>query len=412
MWYNDRDIRQLTPIIVNDLRGFVLPHAGTQHTSHIISHTLRFQPDKKLIKRIKQVYILYYPASTTGPNVGDQYHEYYTVQKAFSYVWRNYWVSPDNSHEKKIQEPRYIGIDLRAGKSTHLKKIDLKHSFIIVSADFSHGLNMQSAITLENCAAHSILQRNFNNPCISVIDHSLQFKTLYNIIPESWVLQWVGRTRSSGEKGVGYLSFLIRDNRRIPRPDGIFVTAYDNAMRQRECLGEWYSKDYGFTKRRLKAKVADVLDKAATTSRLTGGMHLTTPIHSYTVTYLYRERDTRLGFIRGWHGIKYSAFYLSDVFLENTFDNGRWIQLRDKVWTQEYTFAMEETLSKLDTKAGRINKSSNSFDYTLYNSRVVHKKIENDATKNSMTVKNSTVKNSTVKNSRGTRRLRDNRHRR
>ena len=59
--------------------------------------------------------------------------------------------------------------------------------------------------------------------------------------PDNFVLQWVGRTRSPGHKGVGYLSYLIRDNK-FEDPSGIFVTVYDKNMNSKECLGEWFDK--------------------------------------------------------------------------------------------------------------------------------------------------------------------------
>ena len=360
MWFNRKDIKYFKPIEVNDLRGYVIPHAGTKHTSHIISHTLRFKASNEILDRIKNVYIFYYPASRI-PNVEDEYHEYYVVQQSFNYVWNTYW--------RILKNPKYIGINLRDSRPP--KKINLNNSIIIISADFSHNLNLQPAIELENCAAHSILHNYLNLPCTNVIDHKLQFKTLYDIIPREWVLQWVGRTRSSGIKGVGYLSFLIRDNSNIPYPDGIFVTAYDKSMRQRECLGEWYTDNYRFTNRRLINKIDDVLKKASTTSRLTGGRYLDIPLHSYTITYLYYDNTREL--IRGWHGIKYNAFYLPDVFLENTFDNGKWITTTSKSWPQDYNFNINETLDKLKVKSGA---SILGKQYSLYTSRVVYSNID------------------------------------
>ena len=64
MWFNEKDLQTHTPIKIDDLYGYVLPHAGTSHTGHIISHTLRFRPNRKISKII----ILYYPSSST-PNI-------------------------------------------------------------------------------------------------------------------------------------------------------------------------------------------------------------------------------------------------------------------------------------------------------------------------------------------------------
>ena len=61
MWFDKKDLT-IKPIIkVDNLHGYVLPHAGTSYTGEIISHTLRFRPTKK----IKRVIILYYPSTET-----------------------------------------------------------------------------------------------------------------------------------------------------------------------------------------------------------------------------------------------------------------------------------------------------------------------------------------------------------
>ena len=360
MWFDINDIKYFNPIIIDDLRGYILPHAGTKHTSNIISHSLRFRPSIKNLNNIKYIYIFYYQVSK-NPNVKDKYHEYFVVKESFHYVWNNFW--------NINTSPQYISINLR--DNIPPKKINIKNSIIIISADFSHHLDLHNAINLENCAAHSILHRYLNLSCCNVIDNKILFQILYNLIPKKWILQWIGRTRSNGIRGVGYLSFIIRDNNKIPKPDGIFVTAYDKNMKQRECLGEWYTKEYKFTNKKVKTKIKDVLKKGKTTSRLTNGKFLNIPLHSYTITYLYKDNSKE--FIRGWHGIKYGAFYLSDVFLENTFDNGTWITSTSIFWPQEYNFNIEETLDKLNIKSNTINLHN---DYILYTSRVVHKNIK------------------------------------
>ena len=48
-------------------------------------------------------------------------------------------------------------------------------------------------------------------------------------------------------------------------------------MRQRECLGEWYNKQYKFNNKKLNKKIKDVLEKARISSRLTGGKFLNIP---------------------------------------------------------------------------------------------------------------------------------------
>ena len=388
MWFNENDLIKFSIIERSYIRGYVLPHASTKYTGHIISHTLRFKPTRKF----KNVCILYYPVSEI-PNVDDQYHEYYVVQKSFDYIYKKFW---------KVKEPiTYIPYNVK----TQTTSINYKDTLIIVSADFSHFKPLKDAIDLENCAAHSLMHRNFRPKCTNVIDSKKQFEVLYNTIPKSWMLQWVGRTRSPGEKGVGYLSFLIKDINNIPKPDGVFVTAYDISMRSRECLGLWFSPLEAFSNDKLNKHVNNVIEKAHTTSRLTNGKYLPTKLYGYTISYLYEDKinkktknkktkknkktnnrtkknknnRTNPKFIRGWHGIKYNSFYLSDVFLEHTFNNGNWIKFDNdnnkeiNEWSNGNTFDMTETLDKLVDKSGI--KSSLVNNYKLYYSHAVHHKI-------------------------------------
>ena len=50
MWFNKNDIVISKSITLDDIHGYVLPHAGTKHTGEIISHTLRFKPKKNSLK--------------------------------------------------------------------------------------------------------------------------------------------------------------------------------------------------------------------------------------------------------------------------------------------------------------------------------------------------------------------------
>ena len=203
------------------------------------------------------------------------------------------------------------------------------------------------------------------------------FQFINKIIPHNWGFQWVGRTRSSGKNGVGYLSFILRDTGKITYADGVFVTAYDIHMRQRECLGIWFDKLnplHKFTYKKINAKINDVLEKAQKTSRLTGGIGKEIPLYSYTLTYLFKENTK--DFIRGWHGVRKNAFYLSDVFLEHTFNNGDWITHKDIYWPQKFNFNLNPTFQKLYRKAGySITDNSSNLDYTLYSSKVTHHKL-------------------------------------
>jgi hypothetical protein len=104
------------------------------------------------------------------------------------------------------------------------------------------------------------------------------------------------------------------------------------------------------------------------------------------VTYLFRARDRE--FIRGWHGVLANgAFYLPDVFLENTFESGQWITGNNIEWPQTQTnltnrknmnmhmhmnkrFNMRPTMASLSRKAG--SSTINTGTYELYDGYVKH----------------------------------------
>ena len=60
-WFNKNDIQidKNKLITLNNINGYVLPHAGTKYTSNILSHTLKFKPQKKFNK----ILIIYYPSN-------------------------------------------------------------------------------------------------------------------------------------------------------------------------------------------------------------------------------------------------------------------------------------------------------------------------------------------------------------
>ena len=368
MWFSNKHIKKHNPIKLHDLRGYVLPHAGTGYTGEIISHSLRFRPFRK----IRRIYIIYYP-SNDKPDVKGMHHEYYVPWKSLELFYDVEFIGININEEYRVPTVR-------------------KDELIVVSADFSHFLPLQEAINLENKAAHSIMFKELGDTDYnSVIDDKKSFHFL-NLCMPNIVLQWVGRSRSSGEKGVGYLSFLIRDipkpngnkpNGNKPngnKPNGMFVTAYDNDMNSRECLGEWFTNTSPWSKLRENSFVKDVLRKGSQTSRLTGGLNKDIPISHYTITYLYNDKS--LEFIRGWHGLRNKAFYLSDVFLENTYEGGRWIKQSDKSWVHSLPgFNLRETFSKLQSKSGQVRvvrdkRTMKKNDiYHLYTERVVHKSV-------------------------------------
>ena len=375
-WFNKDDIK--IPKLIKDpfiknIKGYVIPHAGTKYSGNILSHTLRFYPNNYFEKII----IIYYPANNYEniilSNDEKYFHEYYVPMKTLQHICSNIW---------KYGKKNIIGINLSIKHDPNLNHLsDLNKTLVIVSADFSHFLPMQKAIELENLASHTIMHNYFPNSldCINIIDHVESFKLLYKYLPTNYNLQWIGRTRSPGEKGVGYLSFIIKkpQGKNLKFPHGMFVTAYDANMYQRECLGEWFNKKYNYTKVIEKNLINKVINLAKTTSRLTGGNNISIPVTHYTITYLYKTSSRP--FIRGYHGIKSSAFFLSDVMLENTYNNGIWINKEDSFWKYGNKFNLNYTLNKIKQKA---KKYSNKFTrkllknkYKLYYSDVVHKKI-------------------------------------
>jgi hypothetical protein len=371
-------------ILLHDLHGYVLPHASTQYTGRIIAHTLRFKPTKQF----SQVYILFYPANPADNAITA--HEYEVPYKSCLAVFKNIW-GIDTQSIKFI--PYNIADESSLSQHPHLTPSEYKKSLVIISADFSHFLDLQTAYKAENCAANTLLHNASPPPkCIDIVDHRASFERLYSFLPNSEsmrpVLQWIGRTRSPGVKGVGYLSFLLRDEHVVGTilPDGIFVTCYDENMTARECLGKWFDTQtisgsrtsLKWTQRSEDELVADVVRKGREISRLTSGRESdkNVPIRYCTITYLYRDTKTNTeDFIRGWHGLLGSAFYLPEVFLEHTFDNGEWIDESDVLWPQDYDFKLDETLDSLDEKAGVPQGTSRRGEKKLYTSAIRYVRV-------------------------------------
>ena len=357
-WFSKNDININNIIEMNDLHGYVLPHASTKYTKSVINNTLQFKPTKYF----NNIIIIYYPVSDTENvsfNGKFYYHEFFVIYKIFKYVLEYVWNIP-------ISSVNIIGLNIR--DKDNKVKLD-NQSLYVVSADFSHFQDMYKILEVENCAAHSIMFRNLNSPkkCIDVIDSSLSFKKLYKIIPKNYILQWVGRSRSPGLKGVGYLSFLLRDDTFIKNPNGVFVTAYDSMMRSRECLGNTNNWSFNIEKQ----LISNVLKLASTTSRLTNGKYLKSPIKHYSITYLYNtSKNTK--FIRGYHAVMKGSLYLPDVFLENTYENGTWIDSNDTEWNHKYSqvFNMDETISKLNHKYSETNEKQNNNKIKLFGTKV------------------------------------------
>tara|TARA_Y100000741_G_scaffold111432_1_gene83657 strand:- start:131 stop:1351 length:1221 start_codon:yes stop_codon:yes gene_type:complete len=355
IWYSSNDFKKHKSIVLDDLHGYVLPHASTKYTGSIISHTLRFKPRKFFNK----VLIAYLPSSAE-PNVQNKYyHEFYVPYHSIKYYIDNVWNINHNVE--------YIDYNVFDNMNLYYDE----HTLLIISADFSHFLPFNEAIHKENKAAHAVVHRDIykNYNYIDIIDDKRTFYKVFEVLPPEYSFQWVGRTRSPGKSGVGYLSFLIREEANPYRdiPNGIFITAYDEQMNQRECLGEWFDTIKWNTE--IEDNLLNkVITLGQTTSRLTGGTNTDIPVTHYTITYLYL--DTTNPFIRGWHGTRHNAFYLSDVFLENTFNNGKWIT-NETAWLPSNTFDMSETIEKLNIKAGSDAESK----MRLYSSKQIHRKI-------------------------------------
>ena len=353
MWFSNNDIQISNIINIRNLHGYILPHAGTKYTGKIISETLQFKPSKFFDK----VYIVYYPSGKKENINNKYYHEYYVPFMSLKYVIHKYW-----NIKHKI---KFIKIDLRNDKK--INELVLENALVILSIDFSHHLNLITALKLEDKAAHSLMSRNLeDNQYNKIIDDKISLEYLYNYINNNYQFQWVGRTRSPGLKGVGYLSFLLRKTNNTKKIDGYYVTVYDKNMNSRECLGK-----YDNHKRNLSKFIEEVIHKAKTTSRLTGGEHLNIPLITYSITYLHEEKHKN--FKRGYHAIqmKNGALYLPDVFLENTYDNGTWINKnKDTKW--EYgDFNLQPTLNHLNRKG-----NTNISDYILYATTVVYYDIK------------------------------------
>lgn len=362
MYFDKQYIQKHKTIKINDLYGYVLPHASVKYCGEIISHTLRFLPKRK----IKNIILIYYPTGDIDIN-GKYYHEFYVPYMSLKMFFPNVKFINFNLKEKDSLEFK-----------KNLKKINnlsIKNTLYVVSADFSHRLTLQEAIEKENCSAKALSFRNLdeNLECLKIVDDVISFEFLFQILPKNFYLDWIGRTRSDGERGIGYLTFLIKKKKnKYKKPDAFFVTVYDVKMNARECQGnlnEWNEK--------LESELIEkVKYLSETTSRLTGGVNKDIPTKFYTITYMYKEPRNRK-FIRGYHTIKKDAVYLSEVFLENTYENGKWIKSTDIEWNHNNNnFKLNNTFNKLSLKSGKFNnKKTKKRNYTLYRNIKINKQF-------------------------------------
>lgn len=334
-WFCPNDLTKLSNIQVDEIHGYVLPHGGTKYTGPIISHTLRFKP----IIPFRRAIIFYYPASEDEDIIFDNnkyYHEYYVP-----------WQSCIHLLDPNIE---YIPYNARINQ---IPPSILPEDLIIISSDFSHFYPFHIGFQLENKAAHALIHKNINHsPYNKVIDDYRTYQILFDHIPEDYYLKWLGHDRSNTD-GVGYMSFLLLSTVRKPF-DGLFVTIFDDQMEAHECLGSW---DKNINEEEF---IQHTLLTAAKTSRLTGGEKIGTPIKFITITYLHKELNKNISFIRGWHSISaYGAFYLSDVLLEHSYPNGNWIKQKDIEWQLGNDFKLDDTFDSLKKKSNQLNSLCN-----------------------------------------------------
>jgi hypothetical protein len=337
-WFNSNNLTKLPNITVDEIYGYVLPHASTKYTGAIISHTLRFKPTIKFKKAI----IFYYPVSEykdiediDGKNY---YHEYYVPWQSCLYLL-------------DLDIVEYIPFNIRLNK---VPPIEFSTEvLIIISSEFSHFYPFYIGFQLENKAAHALMHKNIDLalPWTKIIDDYRTYQVLFDYIPTNYYLKWIGHDRSD-TNGVGYMSFLLLSTVK-KQFDGLFVTVYDAQMDAHECLGSWDKNvnEEEFIQHTLKS---------ATVSRLTNGKKIGTPIKFITITYLHKELNKTLPFIRGWHSIyAYGAFYLSDVLLEHSYPNGNWIKQTDTEWQSDNNFKLSDTFDSLKKKSNTFDSFSN-----------------------------------------------------
>lgn len=363
MWFDSSHIFKFQTIPLDDIKGYVLPHAGTSYTGNILSHTLRFKPRNFF----KTVLILYLPSNETH-NVSEgsksYFHEYYVPMKTLDKTIKRYW---------KYGSKNFVGVNV-LNNETIPNNIDLKTTLIVLSSDFSHFLPLSEAIEVENCGARAMMFGNFNEKldCIQHVDDHRTYKFMYNLFQKNnmnYSLEWIGRTRSPGEKAVGYLSFLIRNNNIPKNPDALTVSVFNSSM---DVLG---SETLLFTNNKWNKELEKIK-----VSKIIANINKKRNVEYYKITYLYKvpNKSTVLGkktlqvkqikgtkgtkkmlnyhvskFIRGWHAIMYgNKLILPEMILTNYYDNGQPISISDQKYPQEYKFNLDRFLKSVKQKKG------------------------------------------------------------
>jgi hypothetical protein len=233
-------------------------------------------------------------------------------------------------------------------------------SFTVVSCDWSHGLPLQEAIYLENRAVMSLL---FGNLLFDAARVAIDSPRALQQAPGGTHWEWTGRSFSSGTRPVGYMSLILRKRRPIQKAYGYFVTAYDDAYRARECLGETGNPSAAA----LEALVERVIRLGSQSAPRLDRSLDTAPVRHVLVTELHRTVPGER-FVRGLHSASAcGAIYISSVFLEHVMENGVWVGPTQTRWAgARGPWSFRPTLRQLARKGVRRCEHP-----TLYRSRVV-----------------------------------------
>ena len=352
MWFNRNDLMRRPRIPTDGMCGISIPHAGTAHCGAALSHALRFVPTKMP----SEVTLVYEPATDAPDAVEERppevhvptkhaYHEVIVPLRAMLWLWPEMTVA------------KWSFVNARARKSRGAAH---RHSFTIVSCDWSHKLPLQQAVYLENRAVKSLLFDNLHSDAARV---AIDSPGAFQQTPVGAHWEWIGRSFSSGANPVGFMSLILRKRRPVQRAYGYFVTAYDDAYRARECLGEMGNPSVA-TLRELTQRVIRLASQQA--PRLDRSLEAS-PVRHVLVTELHHTSPGER-FVRGLHSASAcGATYISTVFLEHVMENGTWIAPTQTRWTgTRGPWSFGPTLRRLAKKGGH-----RCGHVTLYRSRVV-----------------------------------------
>ena len=376
-WFSPRDLplhpRRRTT--VDGMRGISLPHAGTRHCGHVLAHALRFVPPAMPTR----IVVVYQPVSPT-PNVLKEhtrnahrgfplpaehaYHEALVPVYAMCTLWP----------EVRGASWAFVNVNAREPPPPHDEADTEEGAFVVVSCDWSHHLPMNEAMPLEDRAVVALQHGKLDSAAArAAMDSVGAFKVAQQIRPNPgpFVWQWVGRSRSGGERGVGYLAFLLRRTD-VEGASKYFVSAYDEEFRLRECLGT--SGTSG--KNPTQAELRDLMRRVARSgSRARPRLNRDLGpgrVPYLTVTAMYDDEPApgagaavvENEFIRGWHSVSAcGATYVASVFLKHVFEGGGWIHADATKWHSSATTTKPDT--EKDAKKDATKKGKWSFGPTL-----------------------------------------------